>query len=218
VSTSAAIIGALGAAALFAAGTTLQYRAARPLGAAGGPDRSVPTKAVRQTITSTSWLVGTLVLGVGIRLHAFALHQGPITVVQPLLITGVLFALPASRYVGGPKVGWTDMRWAVILVGALALFLFTAVPGGQPASDIDTTPALGAVGLGLAGIVVCLMVARRCHGNVAATVLGAAAGIALAGSAALLKVNTNLTSGGSGVCWGIGRSTPWSSWVRARWS
>ena len=201
MSTSAAITGALGAAALFAAGTTLQYRAARPLGpGGGGPDRSIPTKAIRQTVTSVSWLLGTLVLGVGISLHAFALHEGPITMVQPLLITGVLFALPASRYVGGPKVDCTDMRWATLLVGALALFLFTAAPGSRPASNTDTAPALGAFGLALAGIVGCLLVARRCHGNVAATVLGAAAGIALAGSAALLKVSTNLTSGG---VWGL---------------
>jgi hypothetical protein len=32
------------------------------------------------------------------------LHEGPITVVPPLLTTGVLFALPASRYVDGAKV------------------------------------------------------------------------------------------------------------------
>jgi drug/metabolite transporter (DMT)-like permease len=197
MSTSAAITGALGAAALFAAGTTLQYRAARPLERDGSRrQRSIPTRAVRQTVTSVSWLLGTLVLAVGISLHAFALHEGPITMVQPLLITGVLFALPASRYVGGPRVDWTDMRWAVLLVIALALFLFTATPGSQAATNIDTAPALGTLGLALIGIVACLLVARRCRGNASATVLGAAAGIALAGSAALLKVNTNLTSSG----------------------
>jgi hypothetical protein len=197
MSTSAAVVGALGAAALFAAGTALQYRAARPV-AAGGvrSDRRIPTGAVRQTVTSHSWLLGTLVLGIGLTLHAFALHEGPITVVQPLLITGVLFALPASRYVGGPKVDWTDMRWAAVLVVALALFLFTATPAHQPAGNIDTGPALGGFGLALGGIVACLLVARRCRGNVVSTVLGAAAGIALAGSAALLKVSTDLTSGG----------------------
>jgi drug/metabolite transporter (DMT)-like permease len=197
MSTSAAVVGALGAAALFAAGTTLQYRAARP----AAPDRTRPTRpvprsAVRQTVTSVSWLVGTVVLAVGISLHAFALHEGPITMVQPLLITGLLFALPASRYVGGPRVDWTDMRWAALLVAALVLFLFTAAPGSQPARNVDTAPALGASGLAVIGVVACLVVARRYSGSVAATMMGTAAGIALAGSAALLKVNTNLTSGG----------------------
>ena len=196
MSTSAAVIGGLGAAALFAGGTTLQYRAARPLLASGARSRAVRTAAVRQTLTSVSWLLGTLVLGVGISLHALALHEGPITLVQPLLITGVLFALPASRYVGGPKVDWTDMRWAVLLVAALALFLFTATPGGQGEANIDTGPALGGFALAFGGVVLCLLIARRCRGNVVATVLGAGAGIALAGSAALLKVTTNLTSGG----------------------
>jgi len=197
MSTGAAVVGALGAAALFAGGTALQYRAARPVSTGGvGPGRPIATAAVRQTVTSVSWLLGTLVLGIGIALHAFALHEGPITVVQPLLITGVLFALPASRYAGGPRVDWTDMRWAALLVGALALFLFTAMPPGQGQSHIDTGPALGGFALALTGIVTCLLVAKRCHGNVVATVLGIAAGIALAGSAALLKVSTNLTSNG----------------------
>jgi drug/metabolite transporter (DMT)-like permease len=201
MSTGAAVVGALGAAVLFAAGTTLQYRAARPLTPGRvHSERPLPMAVVRQTVTSVSWLLGTLVLGIGISLHAFALHEGPITMVQPLLITGVLFALPASRYVGGPKLDWTDMRWAALLVAALTLFLFTATPGGQPGSKIDTGPAVGGLALAISGIAGCMLVARRRRGNIVATVLGVAAGIALAGSAALLKISTNLTSEG---VWGL---------------
>jgi drug/metabolite transporter (DMT)-like permease len=195
MSTSAAVMGALGAAFFFAAGTALQYRAARSLREAG-PASSRPAPAVRATVTSISWLLGMGVLAVGISLHAFALHEGPITVVQPLLVTTVLFALPASAYVGGPRVGFADMRWAVLLVASLALFLFTATPPGQPASGTDTGPALAALGLALIGILACLVIARRYRGNAMATLLGAATGIALAGSAALLKVCTDLTGPG----------------------
>jgi drug/metabolite transporter (DMT)-like permease len=195
VSTSAAVIGALGAAFFFAAGTALQYRTQRSL-AGTGPASNRPVPAFRATITSVTWLLGSGVLLVGISLHAFALHEGSLTVVQPLLVTTVLFALPASVYAGGPKVGLADMRWAVLLVAALALFLFTAAPSGQTTSGVDTGPALAALGVALAGILVCVVIARRYRGNVTATVLGAATGIALAGSAALLKVCTDLPRSG----------------------
>jgi drug/metabolite transporter (DMT)-like permease len=195
VNTSAAVMGALGAAFFFAAGTALQYRTARSVTGAG-PAYNRPVPAFRATITSITWLLGMCVLGVGISLHAFALHEGPITVVQPLLATTVLFALPASAYAGGPRVGLADMRWAVVLVMALALFLFTATPSGQTASAVDTGPALAALGVALSGIMACLLLARRSRGNVTATLLGAATGIALAGSAALLKVCTDLTGPG----------------------
>jgi hypothetical protein len=195
MNTSAAVMGALGAAFFFAAGTALQYRAARSLAVAGAA-YSRPAPAFRATVTSISWLLGMCVLAVGISLHAFALHEGPITVVQPLLVTTVLFALPASAYVGGPRVAFADMRWAVLLVAALALFLFTATPPGQPARGTDTGPALAALGLALTGILACLIIARRYRGNAMATLLGAATGIALAGSAALLKVCTDLTGPG----------------------
>jgi hypothetical protein len=39
--------------------------------------------------------------------------------------------------VGGPKVGRVDLRWAAVLVVALAVFLTTATPSSQPARDID---------------------------------------------------------------------------------
>jgi hypothetical protein len=195
MSTSAAVIGALAAAFFFAAGTTLQYRTARSLTDAG-PVYSRPVPAFRATVTSISWLLGSAVIVIGISLHAFALHEGSLTVVQPLLVTTVLFALPASAFAGGPRVGFADMRWAVLLVAALALFLFTAMPSGQRASAIDAGPALAALGVSLTVIVACLLVARRSRGNVIATLLGAATGVALAGSAALLKVCTDLMGPG----------------------
>jgi hypothetical protein len=144
-------------------------------------------------------LAPTDFLGLGIIVtpeETFALHEGPLTLVQPLLVTGVLFALLASRFVGGPKVGLVDMRWAAVLVAALAVFLTTATPSSQPARDIDTGPALAALVFSLPAIGACLMVARNCRHEVTATAFGVAAGIALAGSAALMKVCTDLMAHG----------------------
>ncbi len=196
MSSGAAVGGALGAAALFAVGTALQYRAVQMRPRSGGAPEGGVYGAVRSTLTSFTWLLGTVILLAGVSLHAFALHEGPLTLVQPLLVTGVLSALLASRFVGGPKVGLVDMRWAAVLVAALAVFLTTATPSSQPARDIDTGPALAALGLSLTAIGACLMVARRCRPGVVATAFGVAAGIALAGSAALMKVCTDLMGHG----------------------
>ncbi len=187
---------ALGAAVLFASGTALQYKAARPLPSTGVAGNRVITDTVRTVLGSGRWLAGTGVLAAGLGMHALALHEAPLTLVQPLLILGVLFALPASRYVGGPPVGAADLRWAVLLVAGIAGFLVTSTPASQPAKDIDGGPALSAFAISAVGVAVCLGLARRRQGPLAATAVGAAAGIAFGGSAALIKVCTNVASGG----------------------
>ena len=197
VSTGVAVISALGASALFATGTTLQYRAAGRLPPeADLAQRAILTGTARDLVKSRTWLVGTAVLAAGLGLHAVALHEGPLTLVQPLLITAVLFALAGSSYAGGPPVGTTDMRWAALLVAALAAFLLTATPTAQTGRDIDSWPAAAAGALSFIGVVACLAVARNRRGHIGSAILGIGAGIALAGSAALIKVCTNILQQG----------------------
>lgn len=191
-----AAVSGLGAAALFAAGTALQYRVATASEHLGGLDLRAVTTFARRSVTSRRWMLGTALLGTGLGLHALALHEGPLTLVQPLLIAGVLFALPASRWVGGPPLRRSDLRWAVVLVGALVLFLVTATPARQGYHGIDTVPALATFATGAASIAVCVVLARRAPQERTAMLLGIAAGIALAGSAALIKVSTDVLAKG----------------------
>jgi hypothetical protein len=192
----------IAAAALFAAGTALQYRTVRDPESSGDVDIRSVALLTRQTVSSPRWLAGTGVLVAGLGLHAFALHQGSLTLVQPLLATGVLFALPASSRTGGPPVTAADMRWAVALVAALTIFLLTATPSPQAAYDIDTGPAVVTFGLAVLGISACVAAARRRRGPTVALLLGTGAGIALAGSAAFLKVCTDLIGHGVGAVLG----------------
>ncbi len=192
---AAAVGAALGAAALFAAGTALQYRAAT----FAGPSSTRSSTVLRRVLVSPVWLVGTALLGVGLGFHAYALHQGSLSLVQPLLITGVLFTLPASRFAGGPRIRLTEMLWAALLVGGLAVFLVTSTPTSQGSAAVDWFPATAIAVVAVLCVTVCLLVARRSRGAVTATVLGVAAGIGLAGSAALIKVCTDLATKGLGV-------------------
>ncbi len=196
MSTAVAIAGGLGASTLFATGTALQYRTAGELEVGTTIDVRSVARLARAMVSSRKWVLGAVVLAAGLGLHALALHQGPLTLVQPLLISGVLLTLPTSRLVGGPAVTAADMRWAAVLVAALIGFLVAATPASKPSFHLDAGPAAVTVLLSGVGIAACLVVAQRFTGNATATVLGVAAGIALAGSAALLKVTGDLLGGG----------------------
>jgi hypothetical protein len=198
VNTSVAVISGLGASAFFAVGNAYQYKAAaetnKTAPTSAGIDVGSVVRFLRVTFSSRHWLTGTAFLAVGLALHALALHNGPLTLVEPLLVTGVLFALPTSRRAGGPPITVADMRWAVILVAALAVFLVTATPASQPTHPNDGGPAWATFALSVLGITACLVIARRVGGNAAATALGVSAGVALADSASLIKVCTDIAA------------------------
>src|SRR5262249_2959484 len=102
-----AISCALSAAILFALATSLQSRAlrrgasrtvvspasSRPTGSAG---LVTEVGQLRRAVASRAWLLGTGIAFGAFALHALALHEGDLTLVQPLLVTMVLFALPVS--------------------------------------------------------------------------------------------------------------------------
>jgi hypothetical protein len=195
---------ALGAAGLFALATAMQTRALRdveqritriPRGSmqsATAPGLRVLTRAV----SSRLWLAGAAISVAAFGLHALALHEGNLTLVQPLLITIVLFALPASRAVGGATITGAQLGWAVVLALALAAFFAAGDPAAQTNNGVDAWPAVIASVLAVAATAICIRLARRRIGGTAAALLGAGAGIAFAGAAALLKTGTNLLAHG----------------------
>lgn len=198
MSTQLAVGAALGAAAFFAAGTALQYRAARQLTVSTAAAGATVRQVASGSLTSPTWLLGTAIVLGGFCLHAVALHQGALSLVQPLLITAVLFTLPASKWAGGPPFTAVDMRWAITLVVALACFLVTATPSSSPGKDIDSGPAFLTFALCVALVALCVAGAHLWAGRATPTLLGVAGGIALAGAASLIKVCTNMLGHGPG--------------------
>jgi hypothetical protein len=200
---------ALGAAALFAVATAVQSRALRgidgPLarsGHAGYPSSPPVTtselRLVIRAVTSRIWIVGTAIATAAFALHALALHEGQLTLVQPLLVTMVLFALPASRAVNGTAVTAAELRWAVVLVLGLTAFFAAADPVRSSTANADLGPAILTATLAALTIALCVGLARHRPGGQAAALLGGAAGIAFAGVAALVKSATDLLAHGVG--------------------
>ncbi|HET6209379.1 MAG TPA: DMT family transporter, partial [Jatrophihabitans sp.] len=127
--------------------------------------------------------------GIGLSLQVIALHLGALALVQPLLISGLLFALLLRRR-RGRRVTTHEVRWALVLTGCLVAFLFLVGtnPSGHGESGPDRLPAAVAAGVGVLIALFCLLLAhRRRPAADAAALIGVAVGVVYAASAALLK-------------------------------
>ncbi len=137
------------------------------------------------------WLLGWGAAAGGFAFQAVALHSGQLSIVQPLLVTELVFALLLRRFWVHQhiaKVAWTA---ALITCAALTVFLTAAEPHGghlQPAAA-DWVSALAFFG----GAVAVLAVMARWGSPVRRAALYAtAASITWALMAAFIKETTNL--------------------------
>ena len=92
---------ALVAAVLFALAATLQQKGAVTL-----PTISLARpSSLLGLVGQRAWLLGTLVLLAGYVFQAGALDRGRLSVVQPLLVTSVVFVLPLGYLLTSQHVG-----------------------------------------------------------------------------------------------------------------
>ena len=146
------------------------------------------------------WLLGWVAAAGGFAFQAIALHSGQLSIVQPLLVTELVFALVLRRFWVRQhiaKMAWTA---ALITCAALAVFLAAAQPhGGHLQPDAaDWVFALAVFG----GAVAVLAVMARWGSPVRRAALYAtAASITWALMAAFIKTTTNVlaTSGPLGM-------------------
>jgi 4-amino-4-deoxy-L-arabinose transferase-like glycosyltransferase len=197
----------LAAAVLFALASALQHRSAGLVANNEVPGRAELTGFITNTLRHPLW-AGGLAAGVaGSLLHALALRDGPLTLVQPLLVCGVVFALPLRSVLERRRPQPEELGWALALAVGLILVLVIATPAGGAPQAPDFAPTvvsgtligLGTVGFGVAG--------RRTSGRRAALLLGAAAALASAATAGLLKEVMGIVSRGPG-----GLATSWPAY------
>ncbi len=175
---------ALTAALLFAVAATLQQKGALNL---GGVSLASPASLLR-LVGQTMWLLGTLALLTGYVFQAAALDRGRLSIVQPLLVTTVVFALPLGYFLTGQHVGRREVLGAAVILFGLALFTYFADPSGgnENAPGRDWAIAIAVLG----AICVVLFVYGGRGGASATTraaVFGTIAGILFGLSASLTK-------------------------------
>ncbi|HKN49017.1 MAG TPA: DMT family transporter [Actinomycetota bacterium] len=186
-----AVAAALGAALGYAASSVMQQRAAQDEPA----DEALKPGLLLRLVCQPLWLAGLAADGLAYMLQFVALGHGSITVVQLLLVSGLLFALPLGALVARCPIGRSDVLAGGLVVVGLATFLTVAAPaGGRAEAPIATWVAVGAGGAVTMGAFVLLAGPRP--GVRRATTLGAAAGIANALVAVFSKASAHLLAHG----------------------
>jgi drug/metabolite transporter (DMT)-like permease len=114
---------ALLAALLFAvAGAAEQRAASRVLPSSPGGVRHALRSAVN-LVRNPLWAAGWAADGLGFAMQAGAVHVGSLSVVQPLLVTTLLFSLPLAALGAQRRPRWSDWAGAAAACAGLALVL-----------------------------------------------------------------------------------------------
>jgi drug/metabolite transporter (DMT)-like permease len=197
---------ALLAAICFALAATLWQKAALALeGVSLRQPRSVLT-----LLTRWVWMLGLVAQIVGVVLQAAALDRGRVSIIQPLLVTTVIWALPLGYFLTQQRIGSREVAGAGIIVAGLALF----ASFGDPAAGVNDAPtsdwiaAILVIGAACSAL---LLFANRGNLSTRAALLGTVAGLLYGLSATLMKpvVEGLHTDGLGGVVAG------WEFWIWA---
>jgi uncharacterized membrane protein YobD (UPF0266 family) len=183
----------LGSALLSAVSTTLKKAAASRVPPVLGGGSAAVVRFARGTAANPLWLSALLADVGGVGLQVVALRFGALALVQPLLVSGLLFAL-LLRHVGTWSITRGELGWAVLLTSCLIGFLVLsgAVTGSQSAHADRSAAVIAAVATS-AAVLLCLVVAQRQVPPAGrAALLGAAVGAIYATTAALIKAATGL--------------------------
>jgi drug/metabolite transporter (DMT)-like permease len=177
------VLAALGSALLYALASVLQQRAAGEAPA----ERALRLRLLVGLFARPIWLIGILADGAGFVLQFVALDHGSLVLVQPLLVSGLLFALPLGAAMTHRRLMPSEWLGAATTVAGLSLFLVVAAPapGHDKASDL----AWVITGVcTLVPIAVLVAVSRSTGGALRAGLMAAAGGIFYGLAAALTKV------------------------------
>ncbi|MFE1592392.1 DMT family transporter [Nocardia sp. NPDC058705] len=196
----AAIVCALIAAMLFALAAVAQQQAA-----AAVPEG---TSLMGTLLRSPRWWAGIGGDAGGYAMQVLALTFGAVLVVQPILVSALVFALPLSARLNGQRITARAATTALVLVAALALFLIV----GDPTVGEDNAPfrewlAPLVILLGVIAVatLVGLLVSNR---SAKALALGLAGGALFGLAAALTDRVVHLFGDGLGAVLG-----GWQTWM-----
>lgn len=181
---------ALVAAFLFALAATLQQKGALESGVSPNSLQSFV-----RLVAVPAWLGGTAALLVGYVVQAIALDHGRLAIIQPLLVTTVVFALPLGFLITHQAVDRRQVAGAAVVVVGLALFAVF----GDPAGGNDNAPGREwavALTIVLVTCVALFLAGRRATGARQAALFGVLSGILFGTSACLVKPTVEMLHDG----------------------
>jgi hypothetical protein len=189
-----ALLGAL----FFAMGAALQqYEAA-------GTGRASLVGRLRTLAVRPRWLLGGVSIAAGTGLHILALGLGPLTIVQPMGVASLLFALPVAALLHGRRVRGAELAAAgAVAAGLIAFVLLVPAPRRPP--RLDDSGALWLLSVAAALAVICWVMTRTAGRRTPATREPATREPATGptGSPAMGTLATAALAGAAGVMFGL---------------
>lgn len=175
---------ALASACGFALSTSLQHRAAGTV----PESMSQPVSVLRYVLGRPGWLLGATVGAGAFVLHAAALDLGAVALVQPLMVAGVVLAVPVRAALAGRRPSRAEMVSVSISAAGLATFVVVAAasPGTIRVGERTVAGLVGAGFLLATAVVVVSTRLRRAWSR--AVGLGVASGLLFGLTAGLMKL------------------------------
>jgi drug/metabolite transporter (DMT)-like permease len=185
-----AVPAAVLAAACFGTAGVLQHRATHQ----AKERRPLSPALLVDLIRIPGFLVAIALGALGFALQVLALRFGPLILVQPLLVTGVLFYIVVAAAFGHRHADRTLVAGVLMALAGLSGFLAVANPTGGH-GEFSSAAALP-LGLALLGVVVvCLFAAAAIRNELRVLPLAVATSVCYGVTAALVR---SLTVGGLG--------------------
>lgn len=157
---------ALGAALFIAIGDVMHQRSAHEV----TEDKVGHLELFLRLLKDTSWWLGSAIAAIGFTLQAAALGFGSVLLVQALLVTSLLFALPISARLSHRTVTRWEWTWAALLAAAVAVIVIVGNPTeGHSRASLETWTLVIAV-LGPL-MVLCVVAAGMLSGRPISAVL-----------------------------------------------
>ena len=183
---------AVASAIAFAVSTVGQQRAA----ARTSDEDARAGRLALRLVRDPRWLAATVGNAAGYILQAAALGLGSVLIVQPILVTSLLFALPLSARLAGTRMSASAAAAGVTLTCSLAVFETV----GQTVGGVNSGTARGwlvVCAVGLPVVCGCLLLARTRSPGLRAAALAVSVGV-LGGVLAILTKSV-VDSGGDGI-------------------
>lgn len=178
-----AVPAALAGAAGFGLASAVQQRATKQV----RTSRTLDPRLLWDLVRMPTWLlsIGTVLLGLSLQVVALAF--GPLVLVQPLLVTSVLFGALFAAWMAHRRLDRVLVLGALAVAAGLAAFLLLAQPSGHGEGFTGSRVAPLAVLLTVI-VLGCLLSAGRFTGEQRVLALALATGVFYGVTAGLIKV------------------------------
>lgn len=187
------VVAALLAAVFAAIGIVVRQRATMDV----PEDAGVSAVMLKTLLRRPLWWAGTASAVAGFGFQALALAHGSLILVQPLLVSALLFALPLSARLAHRQVTRGEWTWALVLTAALTIFVLLAKTQ-QGDYTVSNGALLGLCAGAAVAVTLCIVLALRTSGTTRAVVLAVAVGVLFGVVAVLTKIVMHAATHGGG--------------------